>query len=305
MVFTRKYDCVVVGAGPGGLIAAIYLRRFRRNILLVNSGVSRASLIPKVHNLVYKGKVSGKKLLRTLNGEVLKLATEMQIGEAKIQKARNGFAISIESKASGEKIFTKTVFARKVILATGLEDIDPPLSNLKTLARDGLVGYCPICDGFDHLDEPIAILVQDARAIKKVKFIATYSRRLHLILLKKISKQALSRLKRVSPNVRIHFAEVDSFRATKKKSLLIHFKKGKSLIVRLAYVALGAKVRDEAFRNLKNLRRTKDGFLITNSHQETSIKGLYAVGDCAHSLAQISVAIGQAAIAATDVHNNL
>ena len=72
-----------------------------------------------------------------------------------------------------------------------------------------------------------------------------------------------------------------------------------------SYVALGVEFDKTAVQHLNNLRRTKDGFIQTSSHQETSISGLYAVGDCVNALAQVSVAIGQAALAATRIHHDL
>lgn len=79
----------------------------------------------------------------------------------------------------------------------------------------------------------------------------------------------------------------------------------KPIAVDVAYVALGVDFSEKTIQHLRRLKRTKDGFIVTKSHQETSIPGLYAVGDCVSALAQISVAIGQAALAATRIHNHL
>jgi thioredoxin reductase (NADPH) len=75
--------------------------------------------------------------------------------------------------------------------------------------------------------------------------------------------------------------------------------------VDLAYVAMGIHVQGEAVKSITNLRKAKDGSIYVNSHQETSVRGLYAIGDCVKSLSQISVAVGHAAIAATHIHNRL
>ena len=57
MAETAHYDCLIVGGGPAGLTAATYLARFRRNVVLVDAGQSRAALIPKTRN--YPGFVDG------------------------------------------------------------------------------------------------------------------------------------------------------------------------------------------------------------------------------------------------------
>jgi thioredoxin reductase (NADPH) len=93
--------------------------------------------------------------------------------------------------------------------------------------------------------------------------------------------------------------------ATRGGKLAVHLRNGDALRVGVAYVALGTTIDHSATRHLHGLKRTKAGFVIASSHQETSIPGLYAVGDCVNSLSQVSVAVGHAAIAATRVHHDL
>jgi thioredoxin reductase (NADPH) len=75
--------------------------------------------------------------------------------------------------------------------------------------------------------------------------------------------------------------------------------------VQAAYVMMGTSVPRDATRYLHGLKRTRAGFLHVNAHQETSVRGVYAVGDCVSALSQVSVAVGHAAIAATHLHNSL
>lgn len=89
------------------------------------------------------------------------------------------------------------------------------------------------------------------------------------------------------------------------KGILIKLKGHRARFVRVAYVALGVDFNTQTTKHLKGFKRTKEGFILTKSHQETSVPGLYAVGDCVNALAQVSVGIGQAALAATRIHNRL
>ena len=70
------------------------------------------------------------------------------------------------------------------------------------------------------------------------------------------------------------------------------------------YVALGLRARSELATRL-GAEHDSDGALVVDSHQQTTVPGLYAAGDIVQGLAQIGVAIGQAAIAATAIHNGL
>jgi thioredoxin reductase (NADPH) len=249
---TRKFDVAVIGAGPGGLNSTLYLRRFKRSVVLINHGVPRARWILKIRNLVaHTSGLTGKELLGRMREQVLKLNPEIIEGDAKVSRKGRSFSVHV----NGESILVK-----KVILATGIEDIQPPFENFEFLRARGLLGYCPICDGYDHSKD---------RGIR-------VSRRL----------------------VRIEALEGG-------KILRMHFRNGLHSDVRIAYVELGAKVRDSAFRHMKDLRRTKGGYVLASYHQETSIPGLYAVGDCVNALAQVSVAVGHGAIAATRIHNEL
>jgi len=90
-----------------------------------------------------------------------------------------------------------------------------------------------------------------------------------------------------------------------KNGLRIRLHGKPDLFFKIAYVALGTVVEDSAFGHLAKLKRTREGFLQVSTHQETSIPGLYAVGDCVHGLSQVSVAIGQAAVAACHINNSI
>ncbi len=86
-------DCLIIGAGPAGLAAAIYLARFRRNIVIVDNGFSRASLIPASHNCPgFPEGVSGKELLRLLRLQASHFKVRIEKGEVTaLKRAGTGF----------------------------------------------------------------------------------------------------------------------------------------------------------------------------------------------------------------------
>lgn len=266
--------------------------------MVVRDGRPRAMYIPKIRNLVgARGGISGQHLLEKLNLQVSDLKTKFLSGKAKIKKVNQRFEVIVNRKK---------FFAKKVILATGVEDIHPPIKNFFELAVKNVLGYCPICDGFEYCDQPIAVFVGDSHGLKKIPFIAHYSPNLHIVLVKDfkiphVYQKQLDHLK-----LKVYRGKLEKLRiGKKKKTLEIFLKNQKPFTVRLGYVSLGVKIRDSAFKKMVHLRRTKEGYIITKTHQETSIKGLYAVGDCVNALSQVSVAVGHAATAATAIHNEL
>lgn len=120
----QTLDCLIIGAGPAGLIASTYLARYRRNIMVIDAGSSRAALIPVSHN--YPGFPDG------INGEVLlsRLREQAQQYHVKITQATVNRLDRQEDGLFIAHYGPDRVFARTVILATGGVDIEPKLPNV-------------------------------------------------------------------------------------------------------------------------------------------------------------------------------
>ena len=138
-------DALVVGAGPAGLTAAIYLARFRRRIVLIDSGQSRADLIPITHN--YPGfpfGTSGRDLLARLRAQAAHHGVQVRNGTV-TELYRNSAGFTAD--AGGESIATRTV-----VLATGVVDRCPEIKDVRAATLSGRLRWCPVCDGFDVID---------------------------------------------------------------------------------------------------------------------------------------------------------
>ena len=137
-------DCIIVGGGPAGLTAAIYLTRFRLRTRLFDCGSSRASWIPCTRNHAgYPEGISGNDLLARMREQADKYGVERQ--DARVERLT----------PEGDETFTvdagdQTYRARTVLLATGVVNHRPrhltPEVHDPAVAR-GLLRYCPVCDG--------------------------------------------------------------------------------------------------------------------------------------------------------------
>jgi thioredoxin reductase (NADPH) len=289
------FECAIIGAGPGGLVSGLYLERYKRKIVIFDSMDSRAQWAPRIRNLIgYTNGISGRHLLFQLRKQVSAYNPRFVKGEACVQRKKSAFEISV-----GDSKFT----AQTVILATGMKDIQPDVPNVTSLRKKGLLAYCPICDGFDHSKQKVGLLVRDNHGLKKVSFLAKFSPNLRVFTTQKfrVASHHIQTMHKLG--IRFYSEPIQSLEAN--KGLQVNFELGRPVHVDLAYVGLGSYLNDHAFKGLKKLKRKKDGFIMTTSHQETSIPGLYAVGDCAQGLSQVSVAVGHAAVAATQIHNRL
>jgi len=291
-------DCIVIGGGPAGLTAALYLQRFHRKTLVIDQGKSRVKLAPQIRNLIgYSQGISGRVLLNRLRRQADQYGVRVFKGEGVIFRVRGGF----EVRAGADSFFS-----RFVILATGLQDIQISGIDYRDLCQKRVLAYCPICDGYDHSDKKIAVIIDSENGFRKVKFLSHFSRRLHATVIKnfKISERWQKEMQRL--RVRVHQGELQRLNFDcDSQTLQIKLKGQRQFETQVAYLELGAKVPQKAVAHLHGLNKTPEGRFRMSAHQQTSIPGLYAIGDCANSLAQISVAAGEAAIAATAIHNQL
>lgn len=291
----NELECIVVGAGPAGLTAAIYLARYRRRIAVFDAGASRAALIPRSRNYPgFPDGVGGPELLARLREQAAQYGVRITSGEvAALRRAGDAFEATV-----GERRFRSSI----VLLATGIEDAQPDLENLRAAIQQGHVRLCPVCDGFEAIDKSVAVFGPPDKAVAKALFLRPYTDRLTVLL----SDGALSDAQRAAlsdAGVRFHDAPVVdlTFEDERVAALLGD---GRELDVEVLYPALGSRVRAQLAVQL-GAQCNAEGFLKTDDHQRTSVPGLYAAGDVVNELNQICVASGHAAIAATDIYNTL
>jgi thioredoxin reductase (NADPH) len=290
-------DCRVVGAGPAGLTAAIYLARYRRDFLVLDGGPSRAALIPLTHNFpAWPQGVSGETLLARLREQAL--THEARIEPARVeclQRDGDGFVA-----IAGERRWR----ARFVVLATGVVDRQPDWPGLREATLDGLVRWCPICDGFELLDKEIALVTAAASGAGHARFLRTYSRRVTLVAMpdeEGIDAEGVTELE--AAGIELEARPVVGFEPRGRR-IALKFADGASREFDSVYPMLGCKVQAELAREL-GAECDDSGDLLVDAHQCTSVPGLYAIGDVVSDINQISVGTGHAAIAATAIHNRL
>ena len=289
-------DCLIVGAGPAGLTAALYLARYRRNFVLADSGSSRASLIPCTHNYPgFPDGISGVDLLLRLKEQAERYGAVVTHGTVEeIARTPHGFTATL-----GERI----IRTRKVLLTTGAIDREPALPNLRQIIYRGNIRLCPICDGYEAIDKSVAVLGPVNEALKKLLFLSTYTRDLTFLPVGDLSlsdaqAQVLRRLGIKLPLEAIADLHVESDEIT---ALMAD---GARISVEVLYPALGADVRSQLLVALGG-QVNENGCILTDPHQETTVPGFYAAGDVVHELNQIAVGTAHAAIAATAIHNRL
>lgn len=291
-------DCIIIGAGPAGLTAAIYLARFHLKIRLFDCGTSRAALIPCTHNHAgYPDGISGKDLLARMAEQAEKYGAVRELAEVTaLRTAETGFVARV-----GERDCP----ARAILLATGVVNHRPEMDDAihaEALQR-GLLRYCPICDGYEVTDKRVGVIGTGDKGTNEAIFLRGYTADVTLIAPE--AEHAL-------PDECA--AELDEAGVTRIDGPCGNFAiEGDQLAFdsaqgRLAfdsvYPALGSRIRS-GLAIQAGARAAEDGCLEVDDHQRTSVPGLFAAGDVAKGLDQISHAMGEAGVAATTIRNML
>ena len=292
-------DALVVGGGPAGLTAAIYLGRFLRRFAVVESGDSRAGWIPRTRNHPgFPDGIEGPALLGRLTAQAGRYGAAIRPGTVEVltRPAEDLFEAAL---ADGSRIR-----ARKVLLATGVVDNEPKLPGFAQAVRRGLVRICPICDGYEARGQAIGVIGAGEKGAREALFLTAYSDRVSLIHVgAPETLPAAERARLADARVRVVDTPIDHVLIEGDRIAAVRFGE-QALALDTVYSALGTTSRGLLAERL-GAEVDRAGCLKVNSHQETSVPGLYAAGDVVRGLNQITVAEAEAAIAASDIHNRL
>ena len=291
-------DCVVIGAGAAGLTAAVYLARFQRRFAILDGGTSRLLLVPTSHNYPgYCGGIHGNDLLSRLRAQVAEYSVPVTPGTVDaLDRLPEGSFIARAGVQQWQ--------AQTVILATGVVDVEPDFPEVKQAIAAGLLRYCPVCDGFEASGRKVAVIGRGKGGLGEALFVRHYTPEVTLFSVAgPIEPDREDEVRIARAGLRI-MHEPAARLAYGDDGIRIHLQDGSRERFDVVYSALGTMV-NSGLAQLLGAQCTAEGCLLVDSHQQTSVEGLYAAGDIVAGLNQIAVAMGQAAIAATAIHNRL
>jgi len=295
------HDCLVIGAGPAGLVAATYLARFRRDIAVVDAGCSRAARIPKTHNAPgFPLGVSGPRLLQRLQEQAGTYGVGITRGriDRLVREDDAGFRATDSDNREWR--------ARTVILATGIVDRLPAMDGgegaCQAAIDAGVLRLCAVCDGYEARDERIGVLAPADEALEHALFLRTFSPRVDAI--RSHAGEPRDDLRGKAAAAGVVLLPPLRRLSCDERACEVEFEDGSVRAYDTVYPVLGSDNQSQLALSL-GAEVDGEGALRTDARQQTTVDGLYAIGDVVSALNQIAVAVGHAAIAATAVHNRL
>jgi thioredoxin reductase (NADPH) len=291
-------DCCIVGAGPAGMTAAIFLARFRRSVVLIDDGESRAALIPRSHNHpAFPGGINGEELLWRMRCQLHELGITIEAGKVESLMTNTDGLLRVGAH--------QTWSARYAVLATGVRDRLPPVPDAPDHVRSGVIRQCPICDGYEVADRRAAVIGSDRAAAGEALFLRSYTSLITLVTLGRpvhLPSGGSECLR--AAGIEVAESPVRSIECAPNRVARISFADGSAREFDVIYSGLGVAPRTELAAAL-GAGCTNDGRIITDQWQRTSVTKVYAIGDAVTGLNQLAVAMAQGEIAAVEIHNRL
>ena len=271
------YQVIIIGGGPAGVSAALYLARAAIKTLIIENGPGALSRAHKIDNY-YGVAASGSELYTKGLEQAKALGITVINDEVLNVEYTDSFTVHLKNTA---KILTAPV----LLLATGTKNITLNLPELVEFEGKG-VSYCAVCDGFFFRKKQVAVLGNSAYALHEAEYLKHLATSVTILTNGKDDSLAVA----AGFTVR---KEVIKAIVGENKLQSIHFAEGPALNVDGLFIAMGTADSTDIARKLG---AQLDGrFIKIDTDCATNIPGLFAAGDCTGGLMQIAKAVHEGA----------
>jgi thioredoxin reductase len=294
------YDCIVIGAGPAGLSASLFLARYLRRTLTFHHNSPRNEYAHGVHGFLgHHGIRPGELLARgrdevTAHGGLIIEAYVTAVEKLAPERFR-------VVAGDDERVFE----ARRLLLATGLRDLTPDCPGFREF-YGWSVFHCPDCDGYEVKDKRVAVLAYDKNAAGFTENLLTWTR--HITLLtdqREISNDDHGKLTALDVALRPDAVVALEGEESTKQLQRVVFAEGVPLECDALFFNLGTELATSFHETLACRLDPDCGLLWVDETQQTSVEGVYAAGDITPNSQLAVVAAAEGAMAAIHIHRSL
>ena len=299
------YDVVVIGGGPAGITASIYAKRRKLSVLVISKKETSLFKAEKIENYYgFPQGISGEELYNNGIKQAENLGIDIVEDEV-VALSSNEFNENQSENESDEKIFeietvNSNYQAKAVILATGSNRLSPNIKGIQEFEGKG-ISYCAICDAFFYKGKDVAVLGSGNYALHEMQELKPIVN--SITILTNGDKIVENRDIDISKDEKVQVIEkkVKEFRGDSKIQE-VEFEDKTKKDVQGVFVAIATASSNDLARKIG--ARIENGHIVTDENMETTVKGLFACGDCTGGLLQISKAVYEGTLAGLAVLKN-
>ncbi len=287
------HDCIIIGAGPGGLQAAIYLGRYNRDVLLIDRGGGRTWHARHIENFLTQKAISGPEIIKTGMEQARSFNVKIEKGRVRHLVKNTYFEVYTQNES---------FLSKYVIVSTGANDNLPPIENVHKFFGTHFL-TCVDCDGYRTTGRKLAVLgnslktVHLAFAMKEM-----YTKDLTLILYFLAPPEEYAEMLK-EENIPFVIGRPARIIGVEKIEA-IEFQDGRRVGCEVVMSNFGYKLNDDFLAGLDLKKDREDFKYVTNREYESSLGGLYIMGPLTGN-DQAIIAAGEGATAAIDIKKRL
>jgi thioredoxin reductase len=291
------YDCIVVGGGPAGLTCAIFLGRYRRRVAVVDAGEPRNKASHGIHGFLGHHSIKADELLRRGREEAEAVGVEIRRGKATAaRKSDDVFEVVVEG---GE-----TLRGRRLVLAYGVRDEMPDLPDLERFYGSSIF-HCPDCDGYEVSDRCVGVVSSGKKAAALALKLLLWTSDITIFTNGEpwdVDEENAAKLE--AQGIRVVTGKITALSGEGPQLRAVEAE-GATTALDAIFFAIGVsrssdlaeQLGCEVFEDLPNIR--------VDEYKETTVEGVWAVGDLVPGTQLVITSAADGAIAAVAVNKTL
>lgn len=295
--FESTYDCAIVGGGPAGLTCAIFLGRYRRRVVLLDNGRPRNYASRAIHGFLGQHNIPPGELLRRGREEAEAAGVEISSCTAtKIERSGDIFEISTTEG---------TIRARRVVLAYGVRDKLPDVPEIETY-YGGSIYHCPDCDGYEVSDKRVGVIGWGKRVVGLALKLLQWTDELTIFTdghAREWSKEHTSKL--LTQGIGVKDEKIVSLIGREAQVEAAVLSTGERVAVEAMFFSIGVERSCLLAETLGCNVRTRTANIVVDDYKQTSVEGVYAIGDLAPGSQLAITSAADGAIAAIAINKSL
>ena len=301
----RKFDVIIIGAGPAGYTAAIYTSRAKRETLVISGNLPGGQLMLTTDVENYPGfaeGILGPELMTTMRKQAEKIGTTIIDDEV----------VNVDFRHSPFKILTysEEYEADAVIIATGASPRKIGVKGEQEFSAKG-VSYCATCDGPFFKNQDLVVAGGGDSAMEEAIFLTKFAKSVHVVHRRDKLRASKIMQDRAFENKKIQFhwnSVIDEIKGNQKVNQItinnLKTNQKETLEAGGVFVAIGHDPNTKLFKG--QIELDDQGYIILKNSTKTSVEGVFAAGDVHdHLYRQAVTAAGFGCMAAIDVDKYL